>query len=168
MNTLRLIDRLLYKIEVVLLVALLGTMLGLAVWQVILRNVFSTGLVWADTVVRHLVMWLGFVGGALATADERHINIDALTKLIPQRGRRMVAVATNAFATIVCYFMARSAWTFMLDERASGGELVLSVPTWVALTILPSGYGVIAFHFFVKMVENLSVAFGKPVSEKPA
>lgn len=168
MNTLRLIDRFLYKIEVVLLVALLGTMLGLAVWQVILRNVFSTGLVWADTVVRHLVMWLGFVGGALATADERHINIDALTKLIPQRGRHMVAVATNAFAVFVCYFMAHSSWTFMLDERTSGGELVLSIPTWVVLTILPAGYAVIAFHFFVKMIENLAVAFGKTVSEKPA
>lgn len=167
MKALQLLDRLLYKVETVLLVSLLAAMVGLAFWQVILRNLFSSGIVWADTIVRHLVMWLGFVGGALATADERHINIDALTKLIPLRARHGVAVATNAFASTVCYFMASSAWTFLLDEKSAGGYIALGIPTWIVLIILPAGYGVIAFHFFVKMIGNVA-ALTKPVSENPA
>ncbi len=168
MKALRFIDRLFYKIETVLLVTLLTTMIGLAFGQVILRNFFSSGFVWADTIVRHMVMWLGFVGGALATADDRHINIDALTKLIPTRARYSVAILTNAFAAIVCYFMASSAWTFLLDERAAGGEITLGIPTWAVLTILPAGYAVIAFHFLVKTVNSFAVAMANQVPEKAA
>lgn len=168
MRVLRFVDRLLYKLEVILLVVLLGTMVLLAFWQVILRNVFSTGMTWSDTIVRHMVMWLGFVGGALATADERHISIDAFTKFMPVKARHGAAVVTNLFAAVVCYFLAQSAWIFMIDEMNSGSELVLSIPTWVALTIIPSGYGVVAFHFIVKALENLGSALGRHPVEKPA
>ncbi|MCK7524997.1 MAG: TRAP transporter small permease [Ignavibacteriales bacterium] len=60
-------------------------MVLLAFAQVILRNVFGTGLVWGDTIVRHMVLWAGFVGGALASYEGRHISIDALTKFFPPR-----------------------------------------------------------------------------------
>ncbi len=155
MNTLRRIDKALYNLEVVCLVILLGTMLVLAFGQVILRNVFSSGFVWADTVVRHLVMWLGFIGGALATADERHIGIDALTKYIPPSARRVSAIITNLFASAACGYLARISLTFLIDEKAAGTELVLSLPTWVVLIILPAGYGAVGFHFAVKAVEKI-------------
>ena len=43
------VDRGLAKAETVLLVIFLGTMILLAFAQVVLRNVFGTGLVWGDT-----------------------------------------------------------------------------------------------------------------------
>ncbi len=159
MNTLRRIDKALYNFEVVCLVMLLGTMVVLAFGQVVLRNLFSSGFVWADTVVRHLVMWLGFVGGALATADERHIGIDALTKFISPRARQISALVTNLFASAACCYFAQISVTFLLDERAAGSELVLSISTWVVLLILPAGYGLVGFHFAVRAVEKIATLF---------
>ena len=63
MKWLRSFDSLLARAETVVLVAFLGSMVVLAFLQVVLRNVFGTGLIWADTLVRHLVLWAGFFGG---------------------------------------------------------------------------------------------------------
>lgn len=154
MTILRSLDRVFYKIEYGLLVVFLGSMVILAFMQVVLRNFFGTGIVWADTIVRHLVLWSGFVGAALASSEERHISIDALTKFLSTRTRTIVLIITSSFAAVVCYYLATAAWTYVLEEQANGGDLVLSIPTWVALLIIPVGYLLLAFHFLIKAIEN--------------
>jgi TRAP-type C4-dicarboxylate transport system permease small subunit len=161
MKFLRSLDRFFLKTEQVLLVVFLGSMVLLAFLQVVLRNVFGTGIIWADVIVRHLVLWSGFVGAALATGGERHISIDALTKFFSERVRHVVFIFTSAFAAIVCYYLAEAGWTYMLEERLNGGELVLGIQTWVALSVIPAGYILIALHFAVKVVENAAASFTK-------
>ena len=159
MRVLRSLDRFFNRIEHVLLVLFLGSMVILAFMQVVLRNLFGTGVIWADTIVRHLVLWSGFVGAALATSEERHISIDALTKFLTARTRRVVLILTSCFAGVVCYYLASAAWLYVLEERTNGGELVLSIPTWVALLIIPVGYLLLAFHFLIKATENAITTF---------
>jgi TRAP-type C4-dicarboxylate transport system permease small subunit len=161
MKYLRLLDRLFYRIEFGLLVVFLGSMVLLAFMQVVLRNFFNTGLVWADTIVRHLVLWLGFVGATLATREKRHIGIDAITRFLSARAKLVILILTSAFAAIVCYYLAAAAWTFVLDERLNGDELVLGIQTWVALLIIPAGYLLISFHFLIKVIENAIDVFTK-------
>jgi TRAP-type C4-dicarboxylate transport system permease small subunit len=161
MKFLRSLDRFFYKIEFGLLVAFLGSMVLLAFLQVVLRNFFGTGIMWADTIVRHLVLWSGFVGAALATSEERHISIDALTKFLSVRTRHIVLIFTSIFAAIVCYYLSAAAWEYVLEERINGGELVLGIQTWVALLIIPAGYILIAFHFIIKAIENTISTFTK-------
>lgn len=162
MTYLKLLDRALSKVESVLLIVFLGTMLLLAFAQVVLRNVFGTGFVWADTIVRHLVLWTGFVGAALAAGEGKHISIDALTKFVPPHTRRLVQVFTSVFAVLACCFLAEAAWTYLKAEHAEGVDLVLSIPTWVAILIIPAGYGLIAVHFLVKAVDNFLLVVRRP------
>jgi len=150
MTLLRSLDRLFYRLEYGLLVASLGSMVILAFAQVVLRNFFGTGIVWADTIVRHLVLWSGFVGAALATSEERHISIDAFTKFLSPRTKHIVMVFASLFAVVVCYYLALAAWEYVLEERIHGGVLVLSIPTWVALLIIPVGYFPWRFTFLLK------------------
>lgn len=161
MKFLRALDRLLDQMEYGLLVVFLGAMVLLSFLQVVLRNVFGGGLVWADTVVRHLVLWAGFVGAALATSDGRHINIDVITKLFPATTKRFFHIFTSVFAATVCWYLAQAAWVYVQDERLNGGELVLSIPTWVALLIIPLGYLLIAFHFLIRALEHLAVSLSR-------
>lgn len=155
MNFLRSLDRFFYRVEHTLLIGFLGSMVLLAFTQVVLRNLFDTGIVWADTIVRHLVLWSGFAGAALATSEERHISIDALTRFLSPRKKHVVLILTGLFAATVCVFLAVAAWPYVLDEKANGGDLVLSIPSWVVLLIIPIGYFLLAFHFLVKVAENI-------------
>ena len=58
------IDRLLIRLETVLLVAFLGTMIVLAFAQVVMRNLFGAGFLWGDPLVRQMVLWAGSGRGA--------------------------------------------------------------------------------------------------------
>jgi TRAP-type C4-dicarboxylate transport system permease small subunit len=161
MKWLRRLDTILGKAESWVLVLFLAVMVLLGFAQVILRNFFNTGLLWADTVVRHLVLWAGFMGAALAASEDRHIGMDAITKFIPPRGRAGARVATFLFAAAVCWFLGDAGLRFLLDEKEAGSEIVLSVPTWIGLLVVPIGYWLLSLHFVVKVAENIVVAFGK-------
>jgi TRAP-type C4-dicarboxylate transport system permease small subunit len=154
MNILRFVDRVFSKIEMVFLVLSLSVMVIFAFGQVVLRNALGAGYLWADPIVRHLVLWAGFMGAALATRDERHISIDALTKFLSKKAKHVVAVVTSAFGAVVCYFLATAAWHFLVEEKAANDMMVLSIPTWVAIVVIPVGYGLLTFHFFVRGLEN--------------
>jgi TRAP-type C4-dicarboxylate transport system permease small subunit len=161
MTLLRRFDRLLVKLETMLLVVFLSAMILLSFSQVVMRNVFGTGFLWADPLVRHLVIWVGFIGAAIATHEERHISIDALTKFLSPRLKAAANILTSLFAVIVCYFLADAAWVFLSDERTAGDELMLSIPLWLVILIIPGGYGLMIVHFLVRIAEHSMALFSK-------
>ena len=59
MKIVRSIDNFLKRIEESLLISMVILMVVLAFLQVVLRNVFSLGIIWADLFLRHLVLWVG-------------------------------------------------------------------------------------------------------------
>jgi TRAP-type C4-dicarboxylate transport system permease small subunit len=162
------LERLFVRIETGILVLTLSMMILLAFTQVVLRNVFGTGLLWSDTVVRHLVLWVGFTGAALAASDERHISIDALSKFLPTRVRSIAKIVTSLFAFLVCLVLTDASLSLFRDEMEFGGELVLGLPSWTGVMILPPGYLLIAFHFLVRVVQGILVMAGQGETAKVA
>lgn len=157
-------EKILVRAETFLLVLSLSVMVLLAFAQVVLRNLFSTGFVWGDTVVRHLVLWVGFAGAAVAASSERHIGIDALTKFLPPRIKHVGRIITNLFAAVVCFYLAEAAYTLFLDEMEYGGTFVLDIPSWVPMIVLSPGYLLMLFHFLIKAVQSALLAAGRTES----
>jgi hypothetical protein len=62
------------RLEELFLCLLLLTMIGLACTQIILRDLFSTGFVWADPLLRYMVIWAGLFGADIATRKKKHIR----------------------------------------------------------------------------------------------
>ena len=161
MKILLALERIIVRIETAFLVVFLSTMVVLSFGQVLLRNMFDTGLLWGDTLVRHLVLWVGFTGAAIATSEERHISIDVFSKFLSPRIRDIARIVTNVFALSVCYILAEAAYKFFLEEKNAGGTLVLDIPAWVGLIVIPPGYLLMGFHFGVKLVKSIVGASGK-------
>jgi TRAP-type C4-dicarboxylate transport system permease small subunit len=156
MRSLLTVERFITRLETGLLVLFLSVMIVLAFAQVILRNFFDAGLLWGDTLVRHLVLWVGFAGAAIATSEERHISIDALGNFLPPRAKNVVRVLTNLFAIVVCCLLASAAYKFLLVEKEEGATVLLDIPSWVALAAIPPGYLLMAFHFTLRVVHNMA------------
>ena len=72
--------KLINVIEDSLLVVILSSMIILAVYQIISRNLFSEGIVWIDPLLRTLVLWIGLVGAVVATRTDHHIQINIFAK----------------------------------------------------------------------------------------
>jgi TRAP-type C4-dicarboxylate transport system permease small subunit len=151
-------DRFLAKAEAVVLVVFLGSMVVLAFLQVVLRDVFGTGLIWADTLVRHLLLWAGFFGGSIAAFEGRHISIDAVTKYLPQRWKHITAAIANLFGAVVCYYLAQAGLTFVRSEAEAGGDFLFGLPGYVGMVIIPIGYFLLVAHFALKVVERTADA----------
>lgn len=161
MKILKTIDSIFNKIEGAVLVFLLLVMLFMAFGQVVLRNISSGGFVWGDILLRHLVLWIGFLGAALATSGERHINIDILTRYLPERLRGAVAALSNVFAAVVCFLLFRASLTFIGFEIDNKNTVFGGIPSWYAQIIIPVGYGLLAFHFIVRAILDAGKALQK-------
>ncbi len=161
MKILKTIDSVLNKIEGALLIFLLLVMLFMAFGQVVLRNFFSGGIVWGDILLRHLVLWIGFLGAALATSGERHINIDILTRYLPERLRRAVASLSNVFAAVICFLLFNASLTFIEFEITNKNTVLAEIPSWYAQIIIPVGYGLLTFHFIIRAILDAGKALQK-------
>jgi C4-dicarboxylate transporter, DctQ subunit len=164
MKSLKSIDSAINKIEGAVLIFLLLVMLFMAFVQVVLRNVFTGGIVWGDILLRHLVLWIGFLGAALATSGERHLNIDILTRYLPERPRGAVAALSNVFAAIVCFLLFRASLTFIEFEIANNNTTFAEMPSWYVQIIIPVGYGLLVFHFIVRAILDAGKALQKGAS----
>lgn len=161
MSFLRKVDSFLNRVEGGILVLFLAAMIVMAFLQVVLRNGFNSTIIWVDILLRHLVLWIGFLGSALAASNDRHINIDALTRFLSPRIRSMINVLTNVFAVIVCFLLLSAAVTFVGNEIADKTTVYAEIPEWYSQIIIPVGFGLLIFHFLVRAVVNAQGAFRK-------
>ncbi len=125
---------------------LLGTLVVLGALQILLRNAFHSGLLWADPLMRHIVLWLGAMGAALASAHMRHITVDALSRLLPAWWRPARRVVVYGSTAVVAYLLAVAAVRLVVDERGFGDVAFLGIETWVMQLILPGCFALIAYR----------------------
>jgi len=155
MKIINLINNILAKIETAFLIIILLTMILLAFLQVILRNFFSTSIFWGDTFLRHLVLWIGFIGASLATKEGRHINIDVLSRILPPGAKRISSIVINLFSATVSFFLMRAAITFIKFEKEFESTLFKGIPVWIFQIIIAIGFGMITIRFLIHALENI-------------
>src|SRR3990167_1494427 len=131
----------------------LSVMLIIAILQVILRNIFDSGIEWGDVFIRHMVLFLLFFGASLSTRNKSHIQMDVSSKITPQRFKPVIFFLINS------YFL-KAAWIFAGDEKASGSILFGQVPTWFFIAIMPIGFSIISFRFLLNWIDNIFVMLG--------
>ncbi len=150
MEKLKKAEALLLGLESALLALILTSLVVLSFGQVFLRQFFSAGLLWGDTLGRHLVLWVGFLGAAIAAAEEKHFAFETLASHLPSRLRKAAAVLTRLVAVTVALLLAKAAWDFMLDEKTAALALFrvgeFAAPRWIFASIVPLGFFLVALH----------------------
>jgi TRAP-type C4-dicarboxylate transport system permease small subunit len=145
-------------IETWLIVLILGGLVLLGAAQIVLRNVFSTGLSWGDGLSRLAVLWLGLLGAVAASRDGRHIALGVVTRWLPERVRRLAGVVADLTAACVSVALAWHAWAFVEDSREFGDLLLNDVPAWWLQAIMPVAFALMAIQF---VVHALRAALGR-------
>ena len=137
------------------LVVLLGSLIFLAVAQIVLREVFETGFFWADDLIKLLVLWLAMVGSIAATRDNRHIRIDALSHLLPDFAVSAIRLLVDVFAGLVCAVIAWHAWRYLQLEIEFEDTVLIDTPAWIAHVVLPAAFALVSYRFFVSVIRDL-------------
>lgn len=145
--------------EEFVLSALLLAMIGLACLQIGLRLFFSSGLSWADPLLRYLVLWAGLLGASVATRQKKHIAIDIATHLMPPAVLSWLHIVMHLFSMAVCLALTNSAVSFVRDEAMYGGsQTLLGLSSWQLHLIFPVAFGLITLRFFIRAMVGINEA----------
>ncbi len=144
-----------YWAENFFILALVSALIFLSVAQIILRNIFSWSFSWGDGLIRLLVLWLALAAAIAASRDDKMIAIDLLSRVLPGRWKNFVTFLTNLFAGVVTGLLAFFSWTFVEDSRVFGDTLLGGWPAWVCQIILPFGFAVISYRYWLFAVKKI-------------
>ncbi|HNW43828.1 MAG TPA: TRAP transporter small permease [Elusimicrobiales bacterium] len=143
-------EDLLVKAEKAVVVSLIFSLVGLSFLQVLLRLLFHSGIVWMDPLLRHLAVWAGLTGAAVAARYSRHFALEAFVKFAPQRLHRPLEILAGLFTAAASLLLFYASYKFIRDEFAAGSVAFhindLAVPGGWAEMIIPAALLLIAFH----------------------
>ena len=155
MKLIKTISDILSKIESSLIVFLISFMIVLAFVQVILRNLFSVGFLWADPFLRYTVLWVGFLGAVIATKEEKHFGVDFLNRFLPPRALHAIKTIVDIFAATVTFLLMRAAFEFLFEAIGANEIDVFNIPKRIYFSIIPVGFGLITIQFLINMIYHV-------------
>lgn len=152
-------DRGVARVETAALVCVVAALLVIAVVQVVLK-LCGAGLQWMEMLGRWLVLWVGFLGGAVASHQGRHITIDVFSRFARGTTRRVLGVVVNTVGAALSLALLKISWSY-LGQKVSDGSVAFSVgrievPEWWMASVVPAGLALMAWHFAVQAVTTVS------------
>lgn len=96
--------------------------------------------------VRHLTLWVTFLGAAIAAARGRHLAL-GFVGFLRGRWQRLAAASAAAVATATALLLAWASLELVLADRAAASRLGGLLPLWAAEVIMPIGFAVIGARF---------------------
>ena len=154
-----------HRLEDGLLSLLLLSMIGLAAAQIFMRNLFDYGFVWADPLLRIMVLWVGLMGALAASRENKHIIIDVLNRFMNDTVRHIARIFTALFTAVVTAIIAYYSTLFILLERESNSMAFSNIPAWVFEIIIPIAFAIMSVRNLIHIYQH-SIAL-KARKEEP-
>ena len=95
--------RLLSRLVESLVILLAGIIVAIVTAEVTLRYLFSHSMIFTEELSRYLMVWIVFLGSALAIRDGSHIHIQILVKRLGPRMQQNVKLAS--YALIIAFLV---------------------------------------------------------------
>jgi tripartite ATP-independent transporter DctM subunit len=124
------------------LAAVLGTVAAiLTKWDIHL------GLRGTDDLLMNGTMWAAFLGASFATRGRRHLAIDAIGRLLPDRARRIVVAVASTFGAVVAVALAKGVYDALLEQAHQiDAQMLANVEQGIGDVRVDRGY---EFHFVI-------------------
>lgn len=119
----------------------------LAVGQIVLRIFFSYGFIWADELVKLFVLWIALTASIAASRSDRHLRIDLLSHIVPEKYARFPRIIVDAFAAFICGVLAWHSWRFVQTTIEFGDSVLIDFPAWIAYSLLPLTFVLMSYRF---------------------
>lgn len=141
-----------------LLVSLvLAAMVILPLAESVLRKTLHLGIAGSTSIVQHMVLVVGMLGGALAARDRRLLRLSTFEETsLNGKWKAASRVFTSAVAGAVSVLLCIAAVQFLAAEKPAGKTLAYGVPIWTVELVLPLGFALIALRILWYAAEEWS------------
>jgi TRAP-type C4-dicarboxylate transport system permease small subunit len=154
-NLLGTIDRFLDRFCIAGLIFSVSTMLFFSILTIVLRW-FGITYMWFDPLVRHLVFFSAFLGGALASSRASHIKIDIFSKILETAKKdnliRLQNIFIHSVSLLAVIWLAKASYQFAQLERQFGKEAFLGIHSGSLVMLIPIGLGLIGYRTFYQIL----------------
>ena len=133
-----------------LLVAALAALVGLPLVEAAARPLAGIGIPGSIDLVRHLTLWIGFLGAVAAVPAGRHLAL-GFAAALGGRWRGAAEVVAGALTVAVCFALAKAAFDMVLADRAALAVVGGVLPLWLAEIVMPVGFALIGWRFFLRL-----------------
>jgi tripartite ATP-independent transporter DctM subunit len=113
------------------------------------RGLFHLGLPGSIPLSQHLTLWITLTGAALAAREGRLLAL-ASTELFPKRVMKWTRLGTNSLAAAVSTLLAVACIALISVERDAGSRVALGIPVWLAVSIMPVAFALIALRLALR------------------
>ncbi|MFO0610691.1 MAG: TRAP transporter large permease subunit [Polyangiales bacterium] len=135
----------------------------------------------AGDVLMHGTMWAAFLGASFATRGRKHLAIDAVSRLLPDRGRRALVGVSATLGAFMAFALSHGIYDSLLEgvhqaEEATRANLAAGITSNVDRSfefqfVIPAGFALIGLrligHAFHELVASLSGFTPPPPKPKP-
>jgi TRAP-type transport system small permease protein len=138
------VTQLINWIERVLALALIAAVVFNFV-NVIGRYVFGRTFIAADEVQIYIMVYIAFLGAAVATWRRVHLRMDVLAKMLPGGAQKALGAVELALVLVLAVFVSYVAYGYVtqmagLDARSQNA----GIPMWMPHSAIALGFGLIA------------------------
>lgn len=116
--------------------------------EVVLR-IFKTGIHSSSEYVKHLVIWITFLGAMISSRERRHLSLSACIELVRQPYKDWIESLTAALATTISLCLAWGSFSFV-GIGFTPGQKVGIIPLQILMYVMPLGFMVIALRFILQ------------------
>ncbi len=123
--------------------------------EALLRATLKTGISGSTSIVQHLTLLVGTLGGAVAARQDRLLSLATAEAFLRGRARVVATLFGHAFGAGIAAILAAAGAEFARETRGAGGTLVYGIPTWVAQGAIPLGFGLVALRLLWRSSKTL-------------
>lgn len=150
------IDRVIARIEAVMLAAGVLLMAGNTIANVVGRFVFAESIYFSEELNRILIILITFAGISYAARQGRHIRMSAIYDSMSPPARKtlmiVISLTTAVFMFGLCWYSVS-----YIDTQMGRGRVLpaLQIPVWVPLIWVPVGFFMTGMQYALTAIKNI-------------
>jgi TRAP-type C4-dicarboxylate transport system permease small subunit len=126
-----------FKLLSLIAVLTVVAMLGIMTIEVVRRYIFGMTFIWSDEVIRILLIFCAFFGGAAAYYKHNLVSFDLITSKLSDKLQKILLLVTNIVLSMFFIFLIY--YTFI---KMTAPSVVKSISTATGLTAAVPYYGI--------------------------
>lgn len=124
-------------------VAVLVVLVLDVLWGVFTRKILGDQARWSEELARFLLVWIAFLGGAIAYLDDKHLGVDLLVSHFDSSAKRISRIITHSLVFIFSLLVMGVGGTQLVADRFDSGQLLPALEihkAWFYLAVPVSGF----------------------------
>lgn len=121
-------------------------MAALPLVEILSRHAFGLAVPGSGPIVQHLVLWVGFLGAAIAARDGKLLALASGTFIPEGAARDAASILAAAVGSGIATLLAWGAIELVINERQAGTIIGAGIPAWIAQLALVVGFSLVALR----------------------